>query len=156
MVTMLRALRDDDFDRIFAWESDPAAVWMAAFTRQDPRDRAAFDAHYARVRSNPANTLLGIDSDGVLAGTIGSFTMEGDRELTYWVDPAQWGRGIATDAVRRFLEIETQRPLFGRVADGNVGSRRVLEKAGFVAIGEESAYAAGRREQTREAIFRLG
>ena len=28
----------------FRWESDPKAVHMAAFTRADPADRAAFDA----------------------------------------------------------------------------------------------------------------
>ena len=83
----LRALHEDDLDALFRWESDPSAARMAAFTRADPADRAAFDAHYQDVRSDPDNTIQAIEVDGALAGMIGSFTLEGDRELTYWIDP---------------------------------------------------------------------
>ena len=55
---------------------------MAAFTRGNPSDRDAFDAHYERVRSDPSNTLLAIDEDGEFVGTVGSYTMEGEREVT--------------------------------------------------------------------------
>ena len=53
MAVTLRACADSDLDALFAWESDPRAVEMAAFTRADPSDRSAFDAHYERVRSDP-------------------------------------------------------------------------------------------------------
>jgi hypothetical protein len=56
VVITLRALQDEDLDDLFRWESDPTAARMAAFTRADPADRAAFDAHYERVRSDPDNT----------------------------------------------------------------------------------------------------
>ena len=56
-------------------------------------DRSAFDAHYERVRSDPSNTLLAIDDDGEFVGTVGSFTREGEREVTYWIAPARWGQG---------------------------------------------------------------
>jgi hypothetical protein len=82
----LRALEDDDLDRLFEWERDPGAVAMAAFTRANPSDRAAFDGHYQRIRNDPDCTLLAIDADGAFVGTIGSFTMAGERELTYWID----------------------------------------------------------------------
>ena len=35
---------------------------LAAFTRADPSDRAAFDSHYQRIRSGPSMTLLAIDA----------------------------------------------------------------------------------------------
>ena len=73
----LRALNDDDLNALFGWESDPAAARMAAFTRPDPTDRAAFDAHYRRVLSDQENWTLAIDENGVLVGMIASFTMEG-------------------------------------------------------------------------------
>ena len=91
MTITLRALNDDDLDVLFRWESDPTAARMAAFTRPDPMDRAAFDAHYQRVLSDPENWTRAIAEDGVLIGMIASFTREGDRELTYWVDPSRWG-----------------------------------------------------------------
>jgi RimJ/RimL family protein N-acetyltransferase len=155
MAITLRPLADRDLELIFGWESDPRAVEMAAFTRADPSDRGAFDAHYERVRSNPANTLLAIEDDGELVGTIGSFTLEGEREVTYWIAPERWGRGIASQALRAFLAIETTRPLYGRVAGHNAASAKVLARAGFVEIGFETSFAPGVGGDVVEHIYRL-
>jgi RimJ/RimL family protein N-acetyltransferase len=154
-VITLRALHDDDLDDLFRWESDLTGARMAAFTRPDPEDRAAFDAHYERVRSDSDNTILAIEEDGVLAGMVASFTVEGDRELTYWIDPDRWGRGIASAAVQAFIQHETQRPLFARVAARNLGSSKVLSRNRFIKIGEETSWAAGVGEDVLEHIYRL-
>jgi RimJ/RimL family protein N-acetyltransferase len=151
----LRALNDDDLNDLFRWESDRVAASMAAFTRPDPTDRPAFEAHYQRVRSDPENTTRAIDEDGALVGMIASFTLEGDRELTYLVDPSRWGRGIASGAVRLFVPDEPQRPLYARAAEHNVGSHRVLERNGFVKIGEETSWADGAGKDVVEHIYRL-
>jgi RimJ/RimL family protein N-acetyltransferase len=155
VTTTLRPLADGDLDELFVWESDPRAVELAAFTRADPSDRAAFDAHYERVRANPENTLLVIEEDGEFVGTIGSFTMFGDRDIAYWVDPAKWGRGIASRAVVAFLDVERTRPLVARVAEHNVGSAKVLLRAGFVESGSDKGFAAGLGREVAERIFRL-
>lgn len=155
MAVTLRELHATDLDRMFGWEQHPAAVAMAAFTRADPTDRGAFDRHYDRIRAHPDTMLLAIEDDGDLAGTIGSFTMEGDREVTYWVDPSRWGRGIASAALRAFLEIETTRPLCGRVAAHNLGSARVLERAGFVRVGSDAGFAAGVGREVVEHLYEL-
>jgi RimJ/RimL family protein N-acetyltransferase len=89
----LRALNDDDLNDLFRWESDRVAASMAAFTRPDPTDRAAFEAHYQRGRSDLENTTRAIDEDGALVGMIASFTERVTVSLTYWVDPSRWGRG---------------------------------------------------------------
>lgn len=155
MDVTLRDFEDTDLDQLFAWEQDSEAVAMAAFTRADPSDRAAFDEHYQRVRGDSDATLRAITRDGNLAGTIGSFTMEGDREITYWIDPARWGRGVASAALEAFLAEELTRPLFGRVAEHNVGSTTVLTRAGFVQIGSEVSYADGIARDVVEHIYRL-
>ena len=155
MSIVLRPIADADLDRVFAWEQDADAVEMAAFTRADPSDRVAFDAHNARVAADPANTRLAIEDDGVLVGTIASFWMEGEREVSYWIDPARWGHGIASAALREFLIVETTRPLRGRVAAHNGGSATVLERAGFVRVGEETAYAEGVGHEVVELVYRL-
>jgi RimJ/RimL family protein N-acetyltransferase len=155
MAVTLRPFTDSDLDPLFVWESDPRAVEMAAFTRPDPSDRNAFDAHYERVRKDPSNTLLAIDDDGEFVGTIGSFTIEGDREVTYWIAPARWGQGLASQALRAFLEIESSRPLYGRVASQNVASAKVLARAGFVEVGSETSFAAGVGADVVERIYRL-
>lgn len=155
MRVRLRPICDDDLDRLFAFESDPAGVEMAAFTRPDPSDRGAFDAHYRHVRADPDVTLLAIERDGALVGTIGSFMMEGSRSVAYWIDPTRWGQGLASAALHTFLEVEPIRPLVGRVADHNIASRRVLTKAGFVEVGRETAYADGVQREIVERILWL-
>jgi RimJ/RimL family protein N-acetyltransferase len=151
----LRKLADGDLEALFVWESDPRAVEMAAFTRANPSDRAAFDAHYERVRSDASNTLLAIDDDGEFVGTVGSFTMEGEREVTYWIAPARWGQGLASQALRAFLAIESTRPLYGRVADHNAASAKVLARAGFAEVGHETSFAPGVGTEIVERIYRL-
>jgi RimJ/RimL family protein N-acetyltransferase len=155
MTIILRPLRDDDLDDLFRWESDPDGVSMAAFTRADPADRAAFDAHYRRVLANPDNSTCAIDDDGAFVGMIASFTLDGDRELTYWIDPARWGRGLASAAVQVLCAREKQRPLFARAAAHNPGSNKVLERNGFVKVGEDTAWAAGVGKEVVENIYRL-
>lgn len=148
-------LDDADLDQLFEWERNPRAVAMAAFTRADPSDRAGFDARYQRVRSDPANLLYAIDDGAGLAGTIGSFTMEGEREVTYWIDPSRWGRGVASAALAAFVQVEVTRPLFARVAEHNIGSAKVLTRAGFVQVGSETSYADGVGRDVVEHIYRL-
>lgn len=155
MAVTLRTLADGDLEALFVWESDPRAVRMAAFTRADPSDRGAFDAHYERVRSNPSNTLMAIDDDGEFVGTIGSYTLDGKREVTYWIAPARWGQGLASEALGAFLEIESTRPLHGRVAEHNVASAKVLTRAGFVEVGSDTGFAPGVGADVVERIFRL-
>src|SRR5690606_9024287 len=116
MDVRLRGLVDDDLDRLFAWEQEPAEGALAAFTRADPSERTAFDEHYARTRSDPSCTVLAVEHAGTFVATVGSFTMDGEREVTYWVDPDRWGRGIASAALTAFLEVERERPLVARVA----------------------------------------
>jgi RimJ/RimL family protein N-acetyltransferase len=129
---------------------------MAAFTRANPSDRSAFDAHYERVRSDPSNTLLAIDDDdGEFVGTVGSYTLEGKREVTYWIAPARWGQGLASQALRAFLAIESTRPLYGRVANHNVASAKVLARAGFVEVGTDTGFARGVGAEVVERIYRL-
>jgi RimJ/RimL family protein N-acetyltransferase len=155
MAITLRAFADSDLDPLFIWESDPRTVQMAAFTRANPSDRSAFDAHYERVRSDPSNTLLAIDDDGEFVGTVGSFMMEGEREVTYWIAPERWGQGLASRALRMFLAIESTRPLYGRAASHNAASAKVLARAGFVEVASETSFAPGVGAEVVERIYRL-
>lgn len=155
LAVALRPLRRADLDQVFEWERDATAIALAAFTRSDPSDRAAFDAHMERVMKSPDVLNLAIEVGGELVGTIAAFSIEGDREVSYWVDPARWGRGIATRALEALLDEEATRPLHARVAVHNVGSQRVLERAGFAVVGEERSWADGIGRAVVERIYRL-
>ena len=152
----LRPVEDRDLDALFEMMRDPEAVRMAAFTPEDPSDRAAFDAHQARVRTAPGITHRAVTRDGELVGTVAAFPIEGQTEITYWIDRAAWGRGIATRAVALLIDLVPDRPLYARVASDNAGSLRVLHKSGFTDIGTEISFATARNAEIEETILRLG
>jgi RimJ/RimL family protein N-acetyltransferase len=151
----LRPLRESDLDALFRQLSDPNSVRMAAFTPEDPADRQRFDAHMSRVLTSPSNTNRAITWNGDLVGSIASFVVEGQTEVTYWIDRAVWGRGIASQALALLLEEIRIRPVYARAASDNAGSLRVLEKAGFRIIDTEVSFAPGRGTEIEETILRL-
>jgi RimJ/RimL family protein N-acetyltransferase len=155
MPVTLRPVADADADDLFRMMRDPEAVHMAAFTPDDPDDRARFDAHLARIRTDPEITMRAVVRDGRLAGSIAGFPLEGHNEITYWIDRPLWGRGVATEALTLFLRVFETRPLRARAASDNAASRRVLEKAGFKAIGTDVGYASARRAEIEETIYVL-
>jgi len=151
----LRLVEDSDLDALFEQMRDPESVRMAAFIARDPNDREAFDAHVAKLRSSPDIILRAVTGDGRFLGTVGSFVVEGDAELTYWIDRSAWGQGIASQALALLLDIIEVRPLYARAASDNLGSLRVLEKAGFTVIGTDTGYALARDAEIEETILRL-
>lgn len=151
----LRPIEDADLDTLFDFMRDPESVHMAAFTAENPDDREAFDAHWRKVRARTDVTNRVIVGDGRVVGTIASFVMEGDTEITYWVDRAVWGQGVAGRALALLLEEVTVRPLYGRVASDNTGSLRVLMRAGFEKVGTEIGYAPARKAEIEETVLRL-
>ena len=62
---------------------------------------------------------------------------------------------MATEALKRLLDLVVDRPIFARAATDNIGSLRVLQKCGFMIIGENKDFANGRGEETEEYILRL-
>ncbi len=153
-VIAIRPVDDADLDALFDQMRDPESVWMAAFTPDDPDDKSAFEAHMAKVRSSPDTTLRAVTCDGQLVGSVGSFIVDGETEVTYWIDRASWGRGIASRALELLMDLVPTRPLHARAASDNVASLRVLQKAGFKTIGTETSFAPGRRGHIEETILR--
>ncbi len=151
----LRPIEDSDLDAFFEHMRDPESVRMAAFTAKDPDDRAAFDDHWAKILASPDTLNRAITLDGQLVGNIASFVIEGDTEVTYWIDRAFWGQGIASRALALLLALNPVRPIFGRAASDGVGSLRVLQKAGFVVVGSEVSFANARNAEIEEKILRF-
>jgi RimJ/RimL family protein N-acetyltransferase len=151
----LRPIEDTDQDALFDQMRDPESVCMAAFTARDPNDRKAFDAHRAKVSAAPDVTERAITADGKLVGSIASFVIEGETEITYWIDRAYWGQGIASRALALFLDTVTTRPIHARAASDNTGSLRVLQKAGFTVTGTDRGYANARATEIEETLLRL-
>ena len=118
------------------------------YTKQDAR---LFLKH-AAAAVDPSN--LAIDVDGEAVGAVGYVPGKDierfSAEIGYWLGEELWGRGIATEAValvtdHAFRELNFLR-LFALPFADNVGSIRVLEKAGYVreALLRASAVKDGR------------
>lgn len=84
-----------------------------------------------------------IEVDGTVVGSIGIFVKddvyEKSGELGYWLSQDYWRQGITSRAVslicqEAFLTFDIIR-IYAEPFDYNLGSRRVLEKAGFTYEG---------------------
>lgn len=151
MVT-LRNVEINDLPIFFENQLDERSIEMTGFP---PRDKASFDAHWEKVIANNTNITKTIVYNGEVAGNIACFEMEGKEEIGYWLGRSFWGQGIASEALRQLLlEVKT-RPLFAHVAKQNPASKRVLEKCGFIVIGEDVWSPSIGSPEIHEFILRL-
>ncbi|NEA66055.1 GNAT family N-acetyltransferase [Streptomyces sp. SID12488] len=155
MDVVLREIHDSDLPVFFRLTNDPESLRMAAFTAADPTDRDAFDAHWERIRAAPDVLNRTVLVDGDVVGSAAVYGEPGDREVTYWIDRAYWGRGIATAALRALVAEAAERPLHARAAADNAGSLRVLEKCGFRVSGHDRGFAQARGAEIDEVLLTL-
>ena len=130
----LREVRDDDLTTLYLQQLDPEACAIARFPSRGLDD---FMAHWEKIRGVASNFTYTILVDDQVVGNIGSWETHGEREVGYWIGKEFWGQGIATSALTELLLQLPMRPLLGYVAKSNLGSRRVLEKCGFLLYKEE-------------------
>lgn len=144
-----------DLDILFEFQMDKESGYLAAFMPKDPTDKFAYIEKYTKLLDDKTVNNQTIILDNIIVGSIAKFIMEGETEITYWIDRKFWGQGIATKTLNEFLAIETNRPIFGRVAFDNFGSQKVLEKCGFVKIGTDKGFANARQAEIEEYIYKL-
>jgi RimJ/RimL family protein N-acetyltransferase len=116
-------------------------VWLSLrdlfphpYTLDDARDFIALNS----ARSGPP-TNLAIEHAGEPIGSIGLHSLSDvcrfTAEVGYWIGEAFWGRGLATEALRRFTDYAFEQfpceRLEGWIFATNPSSGRVLEKAGY-------------------------
>jgi RimJ/RimL family protein N-acetyltransferase len=131
---MIRETLESDWPVLFEYQRDPASSAMAGVPA---REWDAYIAQQQKIRADATGLKWTILYDGRIAGDLMSFLHDGRREVGYRIGQQYWGKGIATQALTLFLEVERRRPLYGWVLSSNMGSRRVLEKCGFTVIGDE-------------------
>ncbi|MBO9618308.1 MAG: GNAT family N-acetyltransferase [Niabella sp.] len=152
---VLRPATIEDLEHFFIFQLDKEANHLAAFTPKDPTDKEAYLAKYTKLLGDPTIHTRAIIVNNVIVGSIAKFEIEGKAEITYWIDRNYWNKGITTAALKNFLALEKARPLLGRTAADNVGSRRVLEKCGFIKIGKDKGFANARQMEIEEFIYKL-
>jgi RimJ/RimL family protein N-acetyltransferase len=152
----LRPTNISDLDTLFHFQLDEEGRYLAAFIPKDPSNKEAYLKKYTKLLNDPSVKNKTILIGSQIVGSIGMFMMNGEMEITYWIDKAFWGKGIATSALRQFLSLESVRPVFARVVFDNYGSQSVLEKCGFIRVGSDKGFANARHAVVEEFIYKLG
>lgn len=92
-----------------------------------------------RVTKDNPTQVFAIEVDGEAVGSVGIFPQSDihrkNAEIGYWLGEPYWGRGIATEAVKQIIEYGFATFDISRIwavpFPTNLGSQRVLEKAGL-------------------------
>jgi RimJ/RimL family protein N-acetyltransferase len=152
----LREVQETDLPVFHGFEMDPRAADMAAFTSPNRGELHEFlDFWHSKVLAIPDNVSRAVLVEDRLVGYVVKFEMFGKPSVAYWLDRAVWGQGVATSALRLFLQQLPERPLYARAAADNHASLRVLQKCGFEVVGRERAFANARGAEIDELLLEL-
>jgi [ribosomal protein S5]-alanine N-acetyltransferase len=154
-IVSLTKTEKDDLKLFFQFQLDQEGSYLAAFTPNDSNDETAYIERYSKYLNDPSKNMRTIKIGNEIAGSISKFMMDGKAELTYWIDRKFWGKGIASAALKDFLELEQTRPIYGRTAFDNYPSQKVLVKCGFIKIGSDKGFAKARQAEIEEYIYEL-
>lgn len=154
---MIREVTPEDLPVLYEQQLDPEGHRMAAFGPPKPRDWEQFTAHWAKIQSSETTTNRVIVEDGQVVGSIFAFWMDDEHDVGYGIAREHWGRGLATKtkALAEFLVALPDRLLHARVVKDNEGSIEVLERNGFVRVGDERGFSEIRQEEVEQWLYLL-
>ena len=153
----LQLLRTDHAAAVLAFERANRAFFATVISdRGDTYFEEFAERHRSLVAEQAAGTgafYLLLEADASVLGRFNLiFDAAGGAELGYRVAQHACGRGVATATVREVCRLAVTRhglhTLRAATSHGNVGSRRVLLKAGFVAVGPADPAAIGGKTGT--------
>ena len=151
----IRKTQKEDLNKLFDFQADDDAGCMAAFVSNTWKDREGYIAKWEKFLQNDSINSYTIFLNGAIVGSVGTWVMGDEPQITYGIGKAFWGKGIATTALALFLKKVDTYPLYGRAASDNIRSIKILERAGFVKTGTGRGFAAARNQEIEEVIFRL-
>jgi len=153
---VLRPARRSDAG-LFAMYAGDKRVATSTRSIPHPLPPGAAEAYVARAMTGKGDEDIWV-MDGAstgLAEVLGVISLKrmdearfarGQSEIGYWVAPAFWNTGIASEAVRALIEANPQgnRTIFAEVFQDNPGSARVLTNAGFQYLGDAETFSVAR------------
>lgn len=161
----LRPLRKSDVGLLTLYSSDER-IARSTTNIAHPLPPGATEAFIARVtgddRSEEVWVLDGSASGHAeLLGVVGLTAIERDQaEIGYWIAPAFWNTGYASEAVVAMLAANPKgnSTIFAEVFQDNPASARVLTNAGFEYIGDAETHsvARGANVETWTYIKKMG
>lgn len=148
---VLRPLTVDDSSLLAAYSADTRVAYG---TRSIPHplpegaSEKFIQAALAPRREEDVWAIDGTPSGGpAVLGVISLKALDRSQsQIGYWVAPAFWHSGVASEAVRVLLENNphSNRTVFAEVFQDNPVSARILTQAGFEYISDAEAFAVSR------------
>jgi [ribosomal protein S5]-alanine N-acetyltransferase len=141
----LQLVRLDHAPALLVFEQENRAYFAAVIPDRGDEFFAEFDARHAQMlEQQAAGTAyfhVLVAESGEVVGRVNLMNVaDGAAELGYRMAEKAAGQGLATAAVREVRELAAKRygltTLRARVTMDNPASRKVLERNGFVAVGE--------------------
>lgn len=147
----LRPLRRSDMGLIDLYASDKRVALNTA-SIPHPMPPGASDAYVTRIMAGEGeDTVWAMDATATemdeLVGIVSLKQMDRDQwEISYWVGPAVWNTGIASEAVTALIQANPMgaKQVFGSIFQDNPASARVLTNAGFDYIGDAETFCVAR------------
>ena len=152
---MLRKVHESDIAVLFKHQLDPVSNWQVAFTHEDPTDEDAFNEHMSKVLKDETVVMKIIIHDSEVAGYLTKYELGGAPQVGFVLGREFWGKGLATESLREFLSIISDRPIYARTAFDNEGSMRVLQKLGFTRTSEGVYFSHARGVDIVEILWTL-
>jgi RimJ/RimL family protein N-acetyltransferase len=162
---ILRPLRPSDAGLMTLYASDRRVAEMTT-SIPHPLPPGMAEGYIAQAMQSQGETAIwamdATDHGGSeLLGLISLERMDrGQSEISYWVAPAMWNTGFASEAVGALVAANPleNKTIFGSVFQDNPGSARVLTNAGFEYLGDAEAFsvARGAKVPTWTYLKRLG
>lgn len=148
---VLRPLRRSDAGLLALYASDER-VARATRSVPHPLPPGAVEAYIARAQSETRDEdVWAIDATQFegdeLLGVVSLKRLDRDQsEIAYWVGPAFWNTGVATDAVKALMAANPRgdKVVYGVVFQDNPASARVLTNASFDYLGDAEAFSVAR------------
>ena len=141
---ILRRIRPEDAEDLYRrFGTDPEMVQYSGWNPYATLEMAQETVRSLIESYADADSYSWVmEIDGVIVGTIGAYDYADDQiEAGFSVDKDWQGRGFATEALRKVLAYLTENEGISCVtawcAAENIGSRRVLEKAGMKLVHTE-------------------
>lgn len=173
---VLRGIREDDYDAIHAYGSDPVVTRYTSFgPNTEEQTRAFIRSQIEAAREEPRqhyNLLTVRRADGAVLGAVGiglTGRQDGEAEAGWVLRQDAWGCGYATEMARAIIDhgfkIMDLHRIIARCHVANQASARVMRKCGMRHEGrllecafikgtwwDMDLYAILRREWTEQGL----
>jgi ribosomal-protein-alanine N-acetyltransferase len=150
----LRKWKESDAENFFKYSSNPKITGNMRdsfpVTLEDCKTTIKSFSRYDETQQCCRSIVVNGEAVGCIALFLKNDVYCKSAEIAYWLGEPFWGKGVMSKAIEQLCQIAFEQydivRIFAEPYSHNTGSRKALEKAGFVLEGimKKSVYKNGR------------